>query len=325
MRGLTTYARDDYNLQLNVLKGLAKSMSIETSLTVIECGSDRIRSLIFVERQREMIDWIPECHDYRANGGGTPLFDSVGQAIEILEKVVVNPEEDASFLVVAITDGQNNQISWWTASRLSKKIAELQATDKWTFTFRVPHGYKNALTKLGIYDDNILEWEQTQAGVEKASQQTVQAYQSYYTSRSAGQTSTSKFFTNLEHVSSAEVHAKLNDISREVQILTVQNGHEGAAIKTFVETRTGRGYVAGSAFYQLIKGEKVQDSKEIIIQDRTKNTVYSGWEARNLLGLPRHGEVKVHPGKHGNYDIFVQSRSVNRILPVGSKVILWRA
>jgi hypothetical protein len=67
----------------------------------------------------------------------------------------------------------------------------------------------------------------------------------------------------------------------------------------------------------------VHDYKQIIIRDKKTGAVYSGAEARNLLGLPHNGNVKIIPGNHGAYDVFVQSTSVNRKLPVGTQVIYW--
>ena len=44
-----------------------------------------------------------------------------------------------------------------------------------------------------------------------------------------------------------------------------------------------------------------------------------------MLGLPEvaSANARVHPGDHGNYDIFIQSESTNRLLPAGTGVIYW--
>jgi hypothetical protein len=41
-----------------------------------------------------------------------------------------------------------------------------------------------------------------------------------------------------------------------------------------------------------------------------------------MIGLPANADAKVEPGNHANYDIFVQSTSVNRKLPRGTKLIV---
>jgi len=56
----------------------------------------------------------------------------------------------------------------------------------------------------------------------------------------------------------------------------------------------------GAAFYLLMKKEdEVQDHKQICIRNKKTGTVFSGVQARNMLGLPYHGTVKVVPGNHG--------------------------
>ena len=44
-------------------------------------------------------------------------------------------------------------------------------------------------------------------------------------------------------------------------------------------------------------------------------------DARQLLGLPDY-EVKVSPTSHPNYDLFIQSTSVNRKLLAGQRVMV---
>ena len=79
----------------------------------------------------------------------------------------------------------------------------------------------------------------------------------------------------------------------------------------------------GSAFYQLTKPERVQGHKAICIREKHSGKVYSGDAARDLLGVPKGGEIKLYPGKVGNFDVFIQSTSVNRNLLPGTEVLYW--
>ncbi len=182
--------------------------------------------------------------------------------------------------------------------------------------------YKQALVNLGIPDGNILEWEQTERGVEIAARATEQAYSNYFSARSRGLTSTKGFYTtDLTGVSKATVKSKLVDISDEVEFFDVRREQQ---IRSFVESKISGTMAKGGAFYQLTKKEdEVQDYKQIAIRDKKSGSVYSGVEARNLLGLPHNGTVKVAPGNHGSYDIFIQSTSVNRKLVPGTQVLYW--
>jgi hypothetical protein len=197
----------------------------------------------------------------------------------------------------------------------------LQASDRWTFVFRVPRGYANGLVRLGIPAGNILEWDQTTRGVEVASAATQTAMSSYFDNRSRGLTSTNKFYADLSTLSSKTVKQALRNISAEVSCYFVAPEKHGIAIKTFMDEHGG--FRLGTAYYQLSKTEKVQEHKTICICDRDTHAIYGGAAARDLLGLPHHGAISLTPHRLGNYDVFVQSTSVNRKLVGGTTVLYW--
>jgi hypothetical protein len=266
----------------------------------------------------QILQPIPE-HSYIADGSGTPLWDSVGELIEIMSAVPDAADPEVSFLVMVITDGQENHSQRWSAQRLSEKIRELQASDRWTFVFRVPRGYTAVLARFGIPEGNILEWDQTARGVEVASKTTQSAVSSYFTNRTQGVRSTSKFFADLSRVSATTVKHALHDISGQVSRYFVDPSVHGVAIREFVERHAP--FQVGRAFYQLTKTEKVQDHKTICLCDRKTGAIYSGTAARDLLGLPHYGIITLTPHNLGNYDVFVQSTSVNRKLVGGTTVL----
>jgi len=169
-----------------------------------------------------------------------------------------------------------------------------------------------------------LEWDQTERGVQAASVATRAAFGEFYKSRGAGAKSTDKFYANLNTTTLKEVKAALVDISSEVSIWPVLTTEKSYEIRPFVEKRLGgTAMKKGAAFYQLTKTETVQEYKQVCIRDKKKGMVYSGEAARDLLGLPHYGEIKLAPGNHGNYDIFIQSTSVNRKLVEGTSLLYW--
>ena len=58
-----------------------------------------------------------------------------------------------------------------------------------------------------------------------------------------------------------------------------------AAITEWV-IECGHAYRTGGAFYQLSKSEKIQARKQIAVLEKKTDRVYTGPEARALLGLP---------------------------------------
>lgn len=327
MSRITEAAAKDYNSNIAVIKQEAIAQNQDTIVSVIKCGTGRPARNEFMLQNASVTALKPLAPgDYRADGSSTPLFDSVMDLIHQFKRVPDANEETVSFLIMVTTDGENNS-GRTTGQQLGDEIRRLQRTDRWTFVFRVPRGYKRALEIAGIPKDNILEWEQTQKGVEVATQATTEAMRGYYNARSAGVKSTTSFYTDLSNVTIKEVKKNLEDISQEVSIWKVLPQEDGDQIKNFCERRLGgKGYIKGAAFYELVKPErKVQDYKKIVIKDKKSGMIYGGDSARQLLALPFVGDVKLVPGDHGKWVVYVQSTSLNRKLPEGSSVLYWPA
>lgn len=261
--------------------------------------------------------------EYRPNEGSTKLWDGVGEAVESLDRLPYNQSQgDVSYLVIVVTDGQENASRRFGSSSLGALIRDRQATDRWTFAFNVPFGAADGLARtLCIPRGNVREWEQTTRGTVETMTSNQVGLGSYFTARSLGQTKVDSFYvtTDMSKVTSRDVQANLDDLSNHFRQYTVEKEIE---VKPFVEYKTTKPYVIGSAYYMLTKTEKVQPHKQVLIQEKGKKTVWGGHQARGLIGLPIGTNAKVVPGNHSNYDIYVQSTSVNRKLPRGTKVLV---
>jgi len=325
MSGIARHAARDYNDSIAAIKEEAVAYGIDTIVSVVELGYGRTSDVRTVVSNSSIIALAPIAEaDYTAEGRGTPLFDAVGSLIEQLQAAPDGADPEVSFLVFVTTDGGENASVKYSGPQIGAMIKQLQATDRWTFVFRVPKGDAATLVRYGIPAGNIQEWEQTQRGMAASTASTKAAFKGFYAARSAGVGSTDKFYTDLSKVSVAEVKAALVDISQEVDVYRVDAVNDGVQIRDFVQAQ-GVTFTKGCAFYQLAKTETVQDYKQIAIRDKKSGSVYSGFSARDMLGLPHVGDCKVAPGAHGQYDIFVQSTSVNRKLTEGTNLMIWSA
>lgn len=326
MRPLVNAAMQDYNENIKAIKSGAEENDVDTIVSVVKCGVNSFGRLNYssgveTEVVNSSISKLKKLSSYVADGHSTPLFDSVGTLIELMETVPDSKKKDVTFLVMVITDGEENSSRMYTAATIADKIKKLQATDRWTFVFRVPYGDKNALVRLGIPAGNIQEWETTEHGMEVARGETTRAISRFYKGVGSGAiTASSSFYTDMSAVTKKEVKAVLTDISKEVRIFPVKQNTD---IRPFVESKLRRPMVIGTAFYELTKRETVQPRKLIAIRDKNTGSVYCGQSARDLLNLPDMGDIRLVPGNHGNYDIYVQSTSVNRKLYPGTSVLYW--
>lgn len=62
--------------------------------------------------------------------GGTPLLDAVGTVVS-----TSLDNADTAYLVVILTDGQENESKTWNLARLKSLIEQKQATNRWTFMY----------------------------------------------------------------------------------------------------------------------------------------------------------------------------------------------
>ena len=322
MYSIKEYARQDFNSNIEAIKEESDSQNQDTIVfTMSGCIGRPPRNVFDVENSS--VSKLKPLTNYVADGTGTPLWDGIKDMINALKAVPDASNSEVAFLVFVTTDGMDNA-SYTNASELGKMILDLQKTDKWTFVFRVPVGYGDSLVrKLGIHSGNVQEWEQTKKGVETSTAATRSAFKGYMSERSKGLSSTRTFYTNLSEISKKDLQVSLEDISNKVQLYTVPSKDDGIQIRTFFENNHGE-FKKGCGFYELVKREKaVQDYKKIVIRDRKSRHIYGGNAARKLLGMPLDQSVPVAPGDHSNYDLFIQSTSVNRKLPSGTRVLYW--
>ncbi len=301
------------NKLIEDLETQAENSKIETRLTLIKFNTSN--KVVFeganVREGRRLneFDFIPN--------SGTALLDAVDRAVSNL-KHHSRSRVNESFLVIVITDGQENSSRNVTKSGLANTIRQLQNTDKWTFAFQVPKGDKEGLVKnFNIPEGNVEEWEASDKGLETLSSSHTNALSGYYGARSRGLKAVDTFYTNIP--SATQVKRNLVEVSSWFNLYNVSKGGE---IRDVVERKTRKAYTKGNAFYQLLKRETVQSYKQVVVMEKKTGKIYAGGDARHLIGIPENQDVKVAPGNHGNFEIFVESTSVNRKIGDGTKVLV---
>jgi hypothetical protein len=317
MASIAKPAVDAFNRIIESIRAASFATGQETSVTLYTFGE---RSAVSCKFFDVPIAEIKRLNDltYRPEGQ-TPLCDCVGDAITAAKEL---DDRNVSFVLNVITDGEENYSSRYNASSIQALIKKVQATDWWTVTFTVPSGAKNSVVqRFGLHDGNVTEWEASAAGAARVADSFANSYRGYFTARSRGATKSDGFFvTDMSKVKTSTVKKQLTDVKRDYAVLHVR---AEAEIRPFVEA-AGYAYVLGNAFYQLSKNEEIQPYKEILLREKGKTIIYGGAEARELLSFPPNLTVKVKPGNHANWDIFIQSTSVNRKLVRGTDVLYRR-
>lgn len=253
----------------------------------------------------------------------TALFDAVVQAIDDLNNQPRTAVIDYAHLVIVLTDGEENASIRHNGAGTAQVIERHQRQGNWTIALQVPPGRrKDTARRLGIPEDNVREWEATYQGTVETFTATASAVDTYMDLRKkAGQRASSNFYapavTNASQITQKDL-SKLQDVRSQFKSYTAD---KESIVKEFVTQKTGN-YVIGGAYYQLMKPEKVQPDKQVLLLKKDTKQLFGGDDARSLIGIPQGVHSRVTPGNHADFDIFVQSRSVNRKLPRGTKVLV---
>jgi len=137
--------------------------------------------------------------EYRPRGS-TALLDAVGRTIGMLE--THETTDDTGFLVLVISDGQENASKEWVGDKLKNKIKELEATDKWTFTYMLSNvDVHQMVTKLGASPGNMASYTSSPVGSANAFGNLSLNSANYMSSRAKGLTSTPDYYNNAGSVS----------------------------------------------------------------------------------------------------------------------------
>lgn len=299
--------------QIAYLAQRSKELDQETRITVYSFNEpSNINCLIYDKDVLRM----PSIASLYKCGGMTALIDA---SLLALDDLKLTPEKygEHAFLIYVLTDGEENR-SRNSPSTLSTRINKLP--DNWTIATFVPNqnGVFEA-KKFGFPKENISVWDATSSrGVAEAGEKIRQTTETFMQNRKLGIRGSKNLFTlNTASVQQVVNSPTLNRLhSGQFRMLDVE---ADGRIDEFIEGKLHRPYSLGEAYYQLMKPETVQVGKKVAIW--YNNYVYTGKEARDLIGLPDY-DIKVKPADYPGYEIFIQSTSLNRKLIAGTRVLV---
>lgn len=332
--------------QVAWLAKLSQDMDQETRVSIYKFEQHTIECIAFdIDVLR-----MPSLRGHYKTKGGTPLISATLKAISDL-KQTCQLYGDHGFLVFVLTDGEENTSHYpqtrpyGTPQLLQNELRGLP--ENWTVGVLVPDFRgKMSAQSYGFSAGNIAIWDTTgKTGVSDAGEEIKAATSSYFTQRAAGVRGTNTLFA--QNVSAAQVASSgMTPVSSDSFMIvpvalastsslayvipnkskTKKNpdGIKHVEIMPFIE-ETGRKYVAGTTFYELVKSEKFDPHKQVVLIHRQTKQVYKGDQCKKLLGLGSTStRVRPQPVKGGDYDVFIQSTSVNRHLPIGSRVLIFK-
>ncbi len=293
---------------------------IDDQIKLFKSKNKETNTKVSIASFNEKMTWL--CNDEPARNlvltgqysatGGTALNDSAAQVLNLAGTAPKSPS-----LLVIITDGFDNSSSV-SDTTLKNLIHQAISSDMWTIAVACPPGSKQLMvSQYGIPEGCVTEWAGNDKAIKALSSQITVGTQSLYKNIYRGVPNVkSSYFSPDLNLPVKNVKAALNEVTGSYNIVKVPNTNPDnptLVISTFC-TKKGYKYSAGIAYYQLTKKEKVQDYKNIIIQNKDTNKLYTGDDVRDLLGIPSGGEITLTPATSSKYNIFVRSTSYTRKL-----------
>lgn len=306
--------------QVQYLARRSKELDQETRVSVY-AFDHRVQCLVY---DKDVLR-LPSIATLYQPNGRTAMIDATLKALEDLAET---PQRygDHAFLTFVLTDGEENA-SRARPGALTAALNKLPA--HWTVGVLVPDmmGKDNAQS-YGFPPSNIAVWDaETAKGFEEAGEVIQTATENFLTSRVKGVRGTKQLFSiGTEKINKQTVAANLKPLTEwQYDLVPVL---KRSPIREYIESR-GMPYNIGKCFYQLMKTETIQGGKQIAIREkkdpnrRGLDKVYVGDQARQILGLPSV-DVRIKPDSNPEYDVFVQSTSVNRVLLPNTDVLVLR-
>ncbi len=230
MRSIKAQVVRVFNNQLDTVQNNAKSAGQKTFLSTFMFHNtvDKPRNLATpVERVPKLAP-----ADFKL-GGATALLDAVGTAIDRLQQAKGAKDKNTSFLVVVITDGEENASRRYKTS-LKGLIAKVQKTGRWSLAFLVPPGGERYLTRFGIPKGNITVWDATAKGAKVMDVKLASGLSSFYAARASGKQSVTAFFTTDMSKVDQKRLTTLKDMSKGFARWTVDKER---SIREFVDAK----------------------------------------------------------------------------------------
>ena len=134
MAGMQHQAVEGFNVQVKTLQELKQTYPDQDYTVSLTFFNENVRDIISNGKVEQLVPMNPKT--FRPNGS-TALLDAIGKSIYQI-KSDFGPalsNDEASVVMVIITDGEENASRFYTYHEIARMIKELDETEKWTFSF----------------------------------------------------------------------------------------------------------------------------------------------------------------------------------------------
>lgn len=194
-----------FNEQLQTAKNSPENLKIQLTLVTFNNNTTVEK---FCESPKDAIELNMDTYK---PGGSTAMYDAIGQTLKRFENEVKD-DGKTNYLVIIISDGEENASQHFKQNDIAEKLQKLQATNRWTFTYMGANQDLSKVSKgLNIPIGNMMAFNNDSAGVCRGLHHTSSRMGAYYTCVSADAgVSNNNFYSN-----SGEITDLTSDIKVE--------------------------------------------------------------------------------------------------------------
>lgn len=134
MAGMQHQAVEGFNVQVKTLQELKQTYPDQDYTVSLTFFNENVRDIISNGKVEQLVPMNPKTF---LPNGSTALLDAIGKSIYQI-KSDFGPalsNDEASVVMVIITDGEENASRFYTYHEIARMIKELDETEKWTFSF----------------------------------------------------------------------------------------------------------------------------------------------------------------------------------------------
>jgi len=182
MNSIREEAIGAFNEQVKAIQ--SDENELPTKVSLVTFGTKVNDPLLWNRRASRLAPLTKE--DYNPEGM-TALYDAMGVTIDKLNQLPESSDPNTNFLVVVISDGEENNSKEYQASFLKKRVQELEKTGRWEFSYiGANQDMLNVSKDLGIKLGSTFAFNATSDGVRDMSRTYANATVNYRNKLKAG-------------------------------------------------------------------------------------------------------------------------------------------
>jgi hypothetical protein len=183
---------DSFNSQVETIKKETEGMVTHVSLVTFSNTVDD--ATLWHSDLSNIINLTKENY---LPGGMTALYDAVGDTITKLVAEDKNKDENTSYLLVIVSDGEENNSKVFNGEKIKALITECELDGRWTITYiGANQDLKTVASNTGIKSANTFSYQASAAGVINMNVTLNDGYKKYFDSRKMGIKSVNDLFSD---------------------------------------------------------------------------------------------------------------------------------